>query len=424
MYCSNLQFCRFQSAIMTLAFCSSSLSHSLSHLLLGLHGAGSSAWGFFTHMLLLHLPARLPCWSGYFYEGGTPVFSSIPLTLSVPGLLPLRLPAQCNLGMRSFHMLCASLLCPILGGLFRLSALGLHCLLPFSPSVWLGVCTQLLSILIPALSFPGLCPLRSLLLSPHHAYSVVRSLLPVGRFPWLVRCWLRVPWCPSFSSVFLYGFLWPSRSPAGPVCLSCMLSGFSILLGLLPLLAFSHSGSSCSTIGWTCCGFSCLFRLLSPNPPSLACPRCVLSLMPFHLPWLLHSSGRSVPSIEGILSLWRGFLLPLAFPLSCLGSLSGFFTWFSQSVDVGVRSSFGSFLLLPGFILPLGLFSTVSFCSCFWFLLLLFHGVVSSRVVATCCLCVLSFRFLCGVRSFSVLLVFSAHLPVLSFGAPCFLFLG
>ena len=154
---------------------------------------------------------------GYFYEGGAPIFSSILLTLHVPGLLLLRLPAQSNLGMRSFRMLCASLLCPLLGGLFRLSALGLPCLLPFSPSIGLGVCAQLLSILIPASSFPGLCPLRSLLLSPRHAYNVVRGLFPVGRFPWLVRCWLlRVPWSPSFSSVFLYGFLWPSRLPARP----------------------------------------------------------------------------------------------------------------------------------------------------------------------------------------------------------------
>ena len=168
-------------------------------------------------MLLLHLPARLPCWSGYFYEGGAPVFSSILLTLRVPGLLTLRLPAQSNLSMRSFRMLWVSLLCPLLGGLYRLSALGLPCFLPFSPSVGLGVCTQLLSILIPASSFSGLCPLRSLLFSPRHAYSVVQGLLPVGRFPWLGCCWLlRVPWSPSFSSVFLYGFLWPSRSPAGP----------------------------------------------------------------------------------------------------------------------------------------------------------------------------------------------------------------
>ena len=126
-----------------------------------------------------------------------------------------------------------------------------------------------------------------------------------------------------------------------PVCVSHMLSGFSILLVLLPLLTFSPSGSSCSAIGWTCCGFSCLFRLLSPNPPSFACPGCVLSLMPFHLSWLLRSSGRSVPSLGGILSLWRGFLLLLASPLSCLGLLSGFFTRFSQSVDVGLRSSLG-----------------------------------------------------------------------------------
>ena len=155
---------------------------------LGLRGAGSCAWGFFTHMLLLHLPARLPCWSGSFYEGGAPRFSSILLTLRVPGLLPLQLPAHSNLGMQSFCMLCASLLCPLLGGLFRLSSLGLPCLLPFSPSVGLGVCTQLLSILSLASSFPGLCPLRSLLLLPHHAYNVICGLLPVGRFPWLVRC--------------------------------------------------------------------------------------------------------------------------------------------------------------------------------------------------------------------------------------------
>ena len=185
--------------------------------LLGLRGAGSSAWGFFSHMLLLHLPARLPCSSGYFSEGGAPIFSSILLTLRVPGLLPLWLPTQSHLGGRSFRMLCASLLCPLLGGLFRLSALGLPCLLPFSPSVGLGVCTQLLSILIPASSFSGLCPLRSLLLLPRHAYHVVRGLLQVGRFPWMVRCWLlRVPCSPSFSSVFLCGFLWPSKSPAGP----------------------------------------------------------------------------------------------------------------------------------------------------------------------------------------------------------------
>ena len=104
--------------------------------LLGLRGAGSSAWGFFSHVLLLHLPSRLPCWSGYFYEGGAPVFSSIFLTLRAPGLLPLRLPAQSHLGMRSFRMLCASLLCPLLGGLFRLSALGLPCLLPLLSFRW------------------------------------------------------------------------------------------------------------------------------------------------------------------------------------------------------------------------------------------------------------------------------------------------
>ena len=56
----------------------------------------------------------------------------------------------------------------------------------------------------------------------------------------------------------------------GPVYLSRLLSGFSVLLSLLPLLVFPRSGSSCSPIGWLCCGFSCLFRLLSPNPPSLA----------------------------------------------------------------------------------------------------------------------------------------------------------
>ena len=144
-----------------------------------------------------------------------------------------------------------------------------------------------------------------------------------------------------------------------PVCLSRMLSGFSILLGLLPLLAFSPSGSSCSTVGWTCCGFSCLFRLLSPDPPSLAYPGCVLSHMPFHLSWLLRLSGRSVPSLGGILSLCCGFLLLLASPLSCLGSLSGFFTRFFVCRR---WSAFflGSDLLLPGFILPLGLFSFAS----------------------------------------------------------------
>ena len=65
-----------------------------------------------------------------------PSYVSVPLCFCytwcfcVPGLLPLRLPAQSNLGIQSFRMLCASLLCPLLGGLFRLSALGLPCLLP------------------------------------------------------------------------------------------------------------------------------------------------------------------------------------------------------------------------------------------------------------------------------------------------------
>ena len=157
---------------------------------------------------------------------------------------------------------------------------------------------------------------------------------------------------PSLQSSSTGSFGLQDRLP-DLVCLSRMLSGFSILLGLLPLPAFSHSGSSCSTIGWTCCGFSCLFRLLSPNPLSLACPGCVLSLMPFHLPWLLRSSGRSVPSLGSILSLWRGFLLLLT-SLSCLGSLSGFFTRFSQSVDVGLRSSLGQTYSFPASSFPWG----------------------------------------------------------------------
>ena len=158
---------------------------------------------------------------------------------------------------------------------------------------------------------------------------------------------------PSLQSSSTGSFVLRDRLP-DPVCLSRILSGFCVLLGLLPPLAFSHSGSSCSTIGWACCGFSCLFRLLSPNPPSLACPGCVLSLMPFHLPWLLRSSGWSVPSFEGILSLWRRFSLLLASPLLCLGSLSGFFPRFSQSVDVSLRSSLGQSYSFPASSFPWG----------------------------------------------------------------------
>ena len=260
-------------------------------------------------------------------------------------------------------MLSASLLCPLLGGLFRLSALGLPCLLPFSPSVGFSVCAQLLSILIPASSFPGLCPLRSLLLSPRHAYNVVSGLLPVGRFPWLVRCWLlRVPWSPSFSSVSSTGsFGLLDRLPV-PVCLSRMLSGFSVLLSLLPLLVFPRSGSSCSPIVWLCYGFSCLFRLLSPNPPSFAWPGCVLC---YALPPSLAD-----PFLRTVCSFYWGHFILMAWVLapSCLSSLlSGFAEWLLPSVLSVCRrwSAFflGSSLLLPGFILPLALFSFASPCA-------------------------------------------------------------
>ena len=352
------------------------------------------------------------------YEGGAPVFSSILLTLHGPGLLPLRLPTQSHLGVRSFRMLCASLLCPFLGGVLS----------TFCP------CASLSPSL---LSFRWVRSVYSALVDSHSCLVVLwlqsAPLSPSLASP-CIQCgsWPRTGWtvslagsllAPSGSLESFLLFSLPLRVPFAfeIVCLSRMLSGFSILLGLLPPLAFSHSGSSCFTIGWTCCGFSCLFRLLSPNPPLLACPGCVLSLMPFHLSWLLRSSGRSVPSFGGILSLWRGFLLLVAFPLSCLGSLSGFFTRFSQSVDVGLRSSLGQSYSFSASSFPLGYShclsqrSAVSFCLRFWFLLLLFRGIVSSRVVATCCLCVLSFRFPGGVHSFSELPVFSARLPVLSF---------
>ena len=75
-------------------------------------------------------------------------------------------------------------------------------------------------------------------------------------------------------------------------------------------------------------------------------------------------------------------------------------------------------------LLCLSLRTTVSFCPRFRFPLLLFRGVVSSRVVGTCCVCVLSFRFPCGVHSFSRLLAFSARLTCpLILWCPCFLYL-
>ena len=230
--------------------------------------------------------------------------------------------------------------------------------LPFSLSVGLGVCTRLLSILIPALSFSGLCPLRSLLLSPRHAYSVVRGLLPVGRFPWLVRYWLlRVPWSPSFSSVFLYGFLWPSRSPAGPglpfpyaiwvlypvgsspsarvfpLCLFVFYHRVDVFWFLLSLQALV-SQSTFACLSWVC-------SLSHALPPSLA-----------------------APFLRTVCSFFWGYFLLMAWVLapSCLSSLvSGFAEWILHSVLSVCRRWYafflGSVFLLPGLILPLGLFS-------------------------------------------------------------------
>ena len=129
------------------------------------------------------------------------------------------------------------------------------------------------------------------------------GLFLVGRFPWLVRCWLlRVPWSPSFSSVFLYGFLWPSRSPAGP----CLPFTYAIWV----LCPVESSPSACVSPLWLFL-FShrvvVLWFLLSlqalVSQPTLACMSRVCSLS-------CHSTffGCSVPPDD--LFLLLGVLYP------------------------------------------------------------------------------------------------------------------
>ena len=233
-----------------------------------------------------------------------------------------------------------------------------------------------------------------------------------------------MPWSPSFSSVFLYGFLWPSRSPAGP--------GLPFPYAIWVLYPVGSSPSARVFPLWLFLFYhrvDVLWFLLSlqalVSRSTFACLSRVCSLSHALPPSL------AAPFLRTVCSFSWGYFILLASPLSCLGSLSGFFTRFSQSVDVGQRSSLGqtySFLAssFPWGYSPLpllALHSIILFTRLV--LLLLFHGTVSSTVVAPCCLCALSFRFPCGVRSFSELRVFSARLSVLSFfSAPCFLILG
>ena len=111
-------------------------------------------------------------------------------------------------------------------------------LLPFSPSVGFSVCAQLLSILIPASSF----------------LAFVRSTLSFSRLAmptmWLVASYrlagsLLAPSGALESFLlfsFLYGFLWPSRSPAGP----CLPFTYAIWV-LCPL---ESSSSACVSPLW------------------------------------------------------------------------------------------------------------------------------------------------------------------------------
>ena len=144
-------------------------------------------------------------------------------------------------------------------------------------------------------SFPSLLPLGSacvlsscrFLFLPRRSLASVRSALSFSRLSMPTRWFVASYWLDGSLGWFVVGSfgclgVLPSLQSSstgsfglrdllpGPVCLSRMLSGFSVLLSFLSLLVFACSGSSCSPIGWPCCGFSCLFRLLSPNPPSLA----------------------------------------------------------------------------------------------------------------------------------------------------------
>ena len=115
--------------------------------------------------------------------------------------------------------------------------------------------------------------------------SLASPCLHCGSWPlpgWLVRCsLLRVPCSPSFSSVFLYGFLWPSRSPAGPslpfsyaIWVLCPVeSSPSACVSPLWLFLFSHR----VTVLWFLLSlqalvshstFTCMSRVCSLSCPS------------------------------------------------------------------------------------------------------------------------------------------------------------
>ena len=223
------------------------------------------------------------------------------------------------------------------------------------------------------------------------------------------------------ASFLLFGL--PIRDPlaiegsSGPCLhLSRMLSGFLWPVGSSPSAwgpTFIPPGSP---IGWPCCGFSGLFRLLSRLPPPLLhdLAGCVLSReLPASLGYTV-STLWSVPSVGGF-SLWRGLLL-LAFPLLLLGFCEWLLPWV-LSVFLRLSAIFLGSVLLHDFILPFGFSSFASLCapqyrsviafSCFFV-----HWLVSSRVFGCLLsLSLLSTRFPCGVLPFSRWVVFSSHLP-------------
>ena len=172
--------------------------------------------------------------------------------------------------MRSFRMLGTPLLCHSLAGSFEFLPMGFPG--SFPSLLPLGAACALSSCGFP---FP---PCRSLA-SVRSALSFSRLDMPAMRLVASSRLGGSLGWfiVGSFGCLGVLLSLQSSSTGSfglrellpGPVCLSPMLSGFSVLLSLLPLLVFPRSGPSYSPIWWTCCGFSWFFRLLSRNPPLL-----------------------------------------------------------------------------------------------------------------------------------------------------------
>ena len=228
---------------------------------------------FFSHVLLLHLPVRLPCWSGYFYEWG-------PRFLLYPP-----------------HPLCPGPLAVATTGA-KLSRYGVF------PHV---VCVPPVSIPWRALS--TFCPWASLspsLLSFRWVRQVHSAL--VNSHSCLVVPWpLSAPLSPSLASPCMQCGSWPLTGWTVPLAGSLLaLSGVldSFLLFSLPLrvsLAFEIACRTCS-----------------------AFPVCYLGSLSC---WVLPSAGRVVvsPVSSGsFLPIHLRFLVQGGFPLSCPSTFLGF----------------------------------------------------------------------------------------------------